>query len=119
MAMSKIFIAEDDPALTRLLKLMLERAGHQISVFPSGEAALDALADDPPDALIMDIDRPDASGRALCERIDARLPQRTFPIFAMTSAHGDGDQAWTQEIHDLFFLEKPVSSKSLISPERD
>ncbi len=122
--MSKIFLAEDDPDLARLLKIMLRRAGHQISTFAHGEAALEALDREQPDVFIMDIDRPDLNGEELCRRIDARLPKRRFPIFCISAAGAASDQSWTRRVHDLHFMEKPVSPERVaraltVSPERD
>ena len=106
--MSRIYIAEDEPGLSRLLKTMLEQAGHEIRTFSRGRAVLRALVENPPDVLITDADMARMSGRELCERIDQCLAERNFPIFLLIGRNEREILDWSGAIPNLHFMRKPV-----------
>jgi two-component system response regulator MprA len=62
---------EDDADLRSLLRRGLTEEGFEVSVAADGASAI-AHADDPPDALIIDIGLPDADGRDVCQALRAR-----------------------------------------------
>jgi CheY-like chemotaxis protein len=113
--MKRILIAEDEPFVVRVLKLKLENAGYQVRAEANGEAALARLRESPPDVLITDIQMPRMTGRELCERIQAEMPERKFLIFILTSRTEVEHREWSSRIDNVMFLEKPVSMKDLLA----
>ena len=113
--MKRILIVDDEANVTRVLKLMLERAGHAVNTAPDGEAGLASVLADPPDALITDIQMPRMDGRQLVRAIHERLPERRFEIFVMTSMTEREEREWVRAIPRVEFLEKPVSPRQLIA----
>jgi CheY-like chemotaxis protein len=112
--MKHVLIVDDEPNIVRVLKLMLERAGHAVSTAADGEAGLARVLADPPDALVTDIQMPRMDGRQLVRAIHDRLPQRRFEIFVMTSMTEREEREWVRAIPGVEFLEKPVSPRQLI-----
>jgi len=112
--MKRILIVDDEPNVTRVLALMLERAGHEVTTAPSGEAGLAAVLAQPPDALITDIQMPRMDGREMVRAIHERMPQRRFEIFVMTSMTAREERDWVRAIPRVEFLEKPVSPRQLV-----
>lgn len=113
--MKRILIVDDEPNVTRVLRLMLERAGHAVSTAPNGELGLASVLADPPDALITDIQMPHMDGRQLVREIHQRLPERRFDIFVMTSMTERAEREWVRTIPRVEFLEKPVSPRQLVT----
>ena len=113
--MKRILIVDDEPNIARVLKLMLERAGHAVSTAPDGEAGLASVLANPPDALITDIQMPRMNGRQLVHAIHQQLPNRQFPIFVMTSMTAREERDWVRALAHIEFLEKPVSPRQLVS----
>ena len=113
--MKRILIVDDEPHITLVLKLHLERAGYAVETANNGKAAFDAVARQAPDALITDIQMPLMSGRELCLAIEQALPDRAFPILVMTSRTDREEREWTAKIRLLEFLEKPVSMRSVVA----
>jgi DNA-binding response OmpR family regulator len=111
--MKRILIVDDEPHITRVLKLYLERAGYAVDTAQNGRAALDDILKNEPDALMTDIQMPLMSGKQLCLAIEEQLPQRSFPIFVMTSMTDREHREWTQKINNLEFLEKPLSMRAM------
>lgn len=111
--MKRILIADDEPYMTRVLKLYLERAGYAVETTPNGQEALASILKSAPDALVTDIQMPIMTGQELCLALEVQQPQRTFPIFVMTSMTDREHREWTQKINNLEFLEKPLSMRAL------
>lgn len=113
--MRKILIADDQPHVTRVLKLALEKKGYIVDLVHNGLDALGKVQTDPPDVLITDIMMPKMDGRELCKRIARDLPERQFLILVMTSRIERSDKEWTDIITNLDFLEKPLSPRHLLA----
>jgi len=111
--MKRILIVDDEPHITRVLKLYLERAGYAVDTSQNGRAALADILKSAPDALMTDIQMPVMTGKQLCLALEEQLPQRTFPIFVMTSMTDREHREWTQKINNLEFLEKPLSMRAM------
>jgi CheY-like chemotaxis protein len=112
--MKRILIVDDEPNIVRVLKLMLERAGHAVDTAPNGEAGLASVLAAPPDALVTDVQMPHMDGRQLVRAIHERMPERRFEIFVMTSMTEREQRDWVREIPRVEFFEKPVSPRQLI-----
>ena len=113
--MKRILIVDDEPHVIRVLKLMLERAGYAVESEPNGEAALARLHKAQPDVLITDLQMPRMNGRELCERIQTEMPERRFLIFILTSRTEVEHREWSARLHNVLFLEKPVSIHKLLA----
>ena len=111
--MKRVLIADDEPQMTRVLKLHLERAGYAVETVPNGQAALSSILSRAPDVLVTDIQMPIMTGKQLCLAIEELCPQRLFPIFVMTSMTDRDNREWTQKISNLELLEKPLSMRAL------
>ena len=117
--MAKILIVDDDPIVLRVVRLALEREGHDVTACANGALALEQLESEFPDAMITDIEMPRMTGEELCKAIEERFPNRTFPIFVATSLTALEHRRWSSSIANLRFLEKPVSARRLISQLND
>lgn len=112
--MKRILIVDDETNVTRVLTLMLERAGYAVATANDGEAALACLHAATPDALVTDIQMPRKNGRELVQAIHQRWPERRFPIFVMTSMTAREEREWVRALKRVEFIEKPVSPRQLI-----
>jgi CheY-like chemotaxis protein len=112
--MKKILIADDEPHVLRVLKLSLEKEGYAVDVCANGKEALDRLEPEHPDILITDIQMPLMDGEQLCRHIQQHMPNRNFLIFMLTSRTEIEHREWSHSIHNLLFLEKPISIRNLV-----
>lgn len=111
--MKRILIVDDEPHMTRVLKLYLERAGYTVETAPNGQVALDSIIKSAPDVVVTDIQMPVMTGQQMCLKLEELLPERTFQIFVMTSMTDREHREWTNKIKNLEFLEKPLSMRVL------
>jgi CheY-like chemotaxis protein len=112
--MKKIVIADDEPHVLRVLKLSLEKEGYAVDTCANGKEALARLEQEHPDILITDIQMPKMTGEELCLHIERHMPDRNFLIFVLTSRTEIEHREWSREVHNLLFLEKPVSIRNLV-----
>jgi len=117
-AARRVLVAEDNYVNQRVVAAMLRQAGHQTVVVQNGREALDALAREPFDVVLMDVQMPEMSGleatAALRERERALPGSRRTPVVALT-AHamgGDREECLAAGMDD--YLSKPVTLEALV-----
>lgn len=108
-----LYLVDDEPLVTRVLKRSLSKRGYEVTSFHDGHDVLAAVAQHPPQVLITDIEMPLMTGRELCETITTQYPDRSFPIFIVTSAPDLVHREWSSQLPDVHFVEKPVSIQQL------
>jgi CheY-like chemotaxis protein len=87
--MAKILVVEDDDANREFLRFVLENAGSPVRVTADGQAALDAVAAELPDLIVLDVMLPEVHGYEVCHRLKREpktarikiliLSAKTFP----------------------------------------
>jgi DNA-binding response OmpR family regulator len=65
----KILTIDDDPAVTKLLSLLLKSYGMEVIAANSGEQGLQLVRNESPDLVLLDIMMPDMSGLEVCQAI--------------------------------------------------
>jgi PAS domain S-box-containing protein len=90
----RILLAEDNTVNQTLAVRMLEKRGHQVEVVGTGKEALTALARQPFDLVLMDVQMPELDGFEATAAIRAREREigGHLPIIAMTAHAMKGDQ---------------------------
>jgi DNA-binding response OmpR family regulator len=82
-----VLIVEDDPGVARLLRVLVERAGHQAVLTGDGAAARGRLTDGPvPGLVILDRMLPDEDGVELLAWLRAAATTRDVPVLMLSAA---------------------------------
>jgi len=110
----KVLIAEDEPYVTRVLKLVLQKEGYDVTVVKNGKEALQVYTEQPPDVLVTDVKMPHMGGRELVKTIRGLENSRNIPIVVMTSTLESENRDWLHDVGNVSFLGKPVSPKNLL-----
>ena len=87
-----ILLVEDEPAVRSLFSMALTRAGYKVYEARNGQEALNALAADKFDAVLMDCQMPVMDGYAATRALRQRKPLRDLPVIAMTANAMTGDR---------------------------
>jgi len=66
---SRVLVVDDEPQILRALRASLRGAGFEVETAETAEAALTALAVNPPDAVILDLVLPDGRGTDVCREL--------------------------------------------------
>jgi CheY-like chemotaxis protein len=84
--LTRILIVDDDPSTRFVLRLILEREGHEILEASDGVKALEILNSDPlPDIVTSDLMMPMMSGFELVHRLRSEARTLAVPIVVVTS----------------------------------
>jgi DNA-binding response OmpR family regulator len=113
MTAKRILIVEDDPALLRGLKDNFETQGYQVRTANDGQKALDALAKEPPDLLLLDLMLPKVNGYEICKSVRAR--QLDLPIIMLTAKGQEDDIVRGLELGADDYVTKPFSIRELLA----
>lgn len=108
----KILVIDDDPAMTDLLKLILQPTEATVITSNSGIAGLSRYKETNPDVVILDLLMPDMDGWQVCEAI--RSASRV-PIIILSVLNNPGLVARALDMGADDFLVKPVKSAVLIA----
>jgi CheY-like chemotaxis protein len=84
--LSKILVVDDEPTHRSLLRMIFERAGHEVADAGDGAAALRAVGTSPPDLVVTDMMMPVMGGAELIRRLRCDPATAGIPILA---ASGD------------------------------
>lgn len=83
--MASILVIEDEPGVAEIIAVNLAGAGHEISTVHDGEAALVALAGDPPDLVILDLNLPRVSGFRVMTVMRRTTAWADVPVIVVTA----------------------------------
>ncbi len=87
MSTPKILVVDDEPSITRLLKLTLERqGGYQVMTANSGADALLAASEFEPQLILLDIMMPHLSGAEVAAQLRLDPCLRSTPVIFLTAA---------------------------------
>jgi len=84
---ASILIADDEPNIVLSLEFVLQQEGYRVRVARDGQEALEALAAELPDLVLLDVMMPRVSGFDVCQRIRANPAWRGLRV-VMLSAKG-------------------------------
>ncbi|TDC48070.1 response regulator transcription factor [Actinomadura sp. KC345] len=83
----RVLIVEDDPGVGRLLRMLLERDGHEAVLAEDGARGWSGLTGPAaPHLLILDLMLPDMDGADLLARVRADHRTATLPVLLITAA---------------------------------
>jgi PAS domain S-box-containing protein len=105
-----IIVAEDNPVNQRLIRRLLEKRGHAVTMCDTGSGALKAWRAGQFDLMLMDIQMPGLDGIEATRRIrsEEALTGAHVPIVALTASAMVGDRARCLEAGFDSYLTKPV-----------
>lgn len=110
-----ILIAEDDPVSQRILRLTLEKQGHQLHIADDGEQAWEMLMTNSIQVVISDWLMPKLSGLELCRKVRGRRKREYvyFILVTALSSQENFNEAMDAGVDD--FLNKPLRPDALLT----
>ncbi len=110
--MARIAVVEDEPNISEVVSLYLQRAGFQAVVYPDGLTAEAGFDQELPDLVILDIMLPKVDGLTLVHELRGRSQ---VPIILLTSRREEGDRIAGLELGADDYVVKPFSPQELVS----
>ena len=109
----KILIIDDDLDTLRLVGLMLQRQGYQISAATNGQQGLDKAFEEDPDLILLDVMMPDMDGYEVTRRLRQNPSTMEIPILMFTAKTQLDDKVTGFEVGANDYLTKPTHPAEL------
>ena len=113
--MASILLVEDDVQLRSMLKIVLDRAGHEVQEAGNGKEALELYTKSPADLIVTDLVMPDKEGLETIMEF-----RRSYPDVKIIAMSGGG-RTGAQNYLDLakkfgadYIVTKPFSNKEIL-----
>jgi two-component system alkaline phosphatase synthesis response regulator PhoP len=112
---SKILIVDDNRQNLELLQAYMDGAPYKVRTAADGQEALDAVAAEPPDLILLDIMMPKVSGFEVCRRLKADPATAGIPVVMVTALSEVSDIERAVDCGTDDFLTKPVNKLELLT----
>jgi len=110
-----VLAVDDNEQNLELIGELLTVAGYRVSLARDGTRALEAVASDPPDCIVLDIMMPGLDGYQVCARLKASPRTRYLPVVMLTALSEVSDKVRGLDAGADDFLNKPVRSEELLA----
>jgi two-component system response regulator RstA len=107
-----VIIVEDDERLADLTAEYLRSNGLKVEVIGDGSVAIDAIIDNQPDMVVLDLMLPGADGLEVCKSVRGKFKK---PILMLTARTDDVDQVLGLEMGADDYVAKPVKPRVLLA----
>ena len=108
-----VLIIEDDSSVCDLLFSCLSKAGYRVSIAQSGEAGLSHIEEDPPEAMVLDLNLPGMNGLDVCRAMRRDPWMSRIPVLMLTGQAEEDDVVAGLEVGADDYMTKPFSPKLL------
>jgi two-component system response regulator MprA len=109
--MAHILVVDDEPAVRRALERALRLDKYEVELAIDGEEALDRLAEQPADAVILDVMMPGVDGLEVCRRM--RAAGDKTPVLMLTARDAIDDRVLGLDVGADDYLVKPFALREL------
>ncbi len=108
-----VLIVDDEPMARTLLRLMLVRAGFNVSEAEDGFDALDKVRKNRPDVILLDVMMPGMDGFSVCERLRNDAETAALPIIMLSAKTDLASINRGLRVGATVYLTKPISPEDL------
>jgi CheY-like chemotaxis protein len=108
----KVLIVEDNPDLRRLYAIGLNQRGYEVKLAANGAEAVDRIASERPDVILLDLMMPVMDGWEVIDRVSAPEAGEAIPVVVITGQHQSGEDRRNDRI--AAWLSKPVTISYLV-----
>ncbi len=116
----KILLVDDDPDFVEAVRVIVESGGYDVRVAYDGQEGLEAVAEEKPDLIVLDVMMPVMNGHATCARLKADKATASIPIILLTAV-ADRVTTSTYTHRDMLeseaedYMPKPVEPAELLA----
>ena len=109
----QILVVDDEPAVRDSLDRALRLEGYEVGLAGDGAEALEALADESPDAVVLDLMMPRVDGLEVCRRM--RAAGNRTPVLVLTARDAVSDRVKGLDAGADDYLVKPFALTELVA----
>jgi two-component system phosphate regulon response regulator PhoB len=110
-----IYVVEDDPDISRLVRHHLEAAGYAVRLFPTGSTVIGESERQKPSLFVLDIMVPGKDGLELCRQIRQTATLAPIPVIFLTAKSSEADKVLGLELGADDYISKPFSPREFVA----
>jgi putative two-component system response regulator len=114
----RVLAVDDQPENLELVAAILSDEGMRVVLAADGQTALDIVAADPPDCIVLDVMMPRMNGLEVCRRLKGSRRTRSIPVVMLTALSSVDDRIAAFDAGADDFLSKPVHVNELATRVR-
>ena len=114
VARVSVLVVDDSFDTREMLAYWLTQLGYVVTTADGADSALQAIAERPPDMILMDVVMPYVDGFELCRRLKRDRSTRHIPVVLMSGLQHPENMRYGHEIGAAAFLVKPFDEDSLV-----
>ncbi|NLT19611.1 MAG: response regulator transcription factor [Syntrophomonadaceae bacterium] len=111
----KILVVDDEDYIVELVRFNLEKEGYLVVSASNGEEALNSVANEKPDLILLDIMLPNIDGLEVCRTLKQNPEFNTIPIIMLTAKGDEIDTVLGLEMGADDYIKKPFSPREVIA----
>jgi len=111
----KILIVEDEPHISNLVKVILEKNGFEVLQSFVGGEGLNIAVQEKPDLIILDVMMPNMDGFEVARRLTAEESTKDIPIVMLSSAAQFKDKMKGIDAGAMDYITKPFDKDELLA----
>ena len=111
----RVLVVDDDEDMAGYLARLLSQQGMRTTIAADGEKALAAVAKEPPDLVLCDVQMPGLSGFEVCRRLKASDATALLPVVLVTALEDHDSRVHGIESGADDFISKPVRREELVA----
>jgi len=109
-----VIVVDDEPSIREICADVLSSEGYQVSTAKNGREAVEIVAQEPVDLVLMDIMMPVMDGLAACKAIKADERTRHVPVVIMSAAHNLRERVGEVQYIAAAIVPKPFDFDQLL-----
>jgi len=102
-----VLIVDDTTANLQLLTEMLRKCEYRVRPVPSGRLALQAILNQKPDLILLDIDMPEMNGYEVCAYLKAEETLKDIPVLFISALNDTTDKVKAFAVGGVDYITKP------------
>jgi two-component system, OmpR family, phosphate regulon response regulator PhoB len=111
---ARILVVEDERDIAALVAYHLTREGYRVRTAEGGAEALEAVAAERPDLLVLDLMLPNLSGYEVLAEVRRRAELAELPVVVLTARRDEADRIKGLELGADDYITKPFSPRELV-----
>lgn len=110
-----VLVVDDEPNIVLSLKFLMKQEGYEVRTATNGEEALQALTEQIPDLILLDVMMPKPDGYEVCQKIRATPEWKDIPVIMLTAKGRDIEKEKGFAMGADDYITKPFATKELVA----
>ena len=113
MGRELVLVIDDSPTITKVVQLVLTKAGYEVATAVDGEAGLEAVRTRTPDVILLDFVMPRMNGYQFCRELNADPVLKDIPVVLMSAKGDQVGERFVKVMGIVDYITKPFSPEAI------